>query len=173
MADPGPHAFDHWLWPLLALAEGACSEGLSFLLLGWPAIKDACGGSTIESASLSYCISRIATRGISGTKGPSDPAAFKPSSLWLKVPQSRLWSRFHPRQRKPPSPVFGLRVLEDQVLGGSGVVIRGFIRPLMWVISIVTLHITLLIVTHEPPSLGLQLKVWPKPGTGSIEGYSG
>ena len=38
------------------------------------------------------------------------------------------------------------------VLGGSWVVIGGVISPLIWVISIVTLHITLLIATHEPPS---------------------
>ena len=31
-------------------------------------------------------------------------------------------------------------------------VISGAISPLIWVISIVTLHITLLITTHEPPS---------------------
>ena len=34
------------------------------------------------------------------------------------------------------------------ILGGSGVVISRAIRPLIWVISIVTLLIT----THEPPS---------------------
>ena len=38
------------------------------------------------------------------------------------------------------------------LLGGSGVVISGVISPLIWVISIVTLLITLLITTHEPPS---------------------
>ena len=38
------------------------------------------------------------------------------------------------------------------ILGGSWVVISGVIRPLIWVISIVTLLITLLITTHEPPA---------------------
>ena len=37
-------------------------------------------------------------------------------------------------------------------LEGSGVVRSGAISLLIWVISIVTLLITLLIVTHEPPS---------------------
>ena len=39
------------------------------------------------------------------------------------------------------------------VLGGSWVVISGAISPLTWVISIITLLITLLIATHEPPSM--------------------
>ena len=34
----------------------------------------------------------------------------------------------------------------------QGVVISGVISPLIWVISTVTLLITLLIITHEPPS---------------------
>ena len=39
------------------------------------------------------------------------------------------------------------------LLGGSWVVvISGDISPLVWVVSIVTLLITLLITTHEPPS---------------------
>ena len=38
------------------------------------------------------------------------------------------------------------------LLGGSGVVISRVISPLVWVISIVTLLITLRITTHEPPS---------------------
>ena len=37
-------------------------------------------------------------------------------------------------------------------LGGSWVVISGVISPLIWVISIVTLLITLLRTTHETPS---------------------
>ena len=41
---------------------------------------------------------------------------------------------------------------EGALLGGSWVVISGVIRPLLWAISIVTLLITLLITTHEPPS---------------------
>ena len=38
------------------------------------------------------------------------------------------------------------------ILGGSGVVISRVISPLIWVISKVTLLITRLITTHEPPS---------------------
>ena len=38
------------------------------------------------------------------------------------------------------------------MLGGSWVVISGVTSPRIWVISIVTLLITLLITTHEPPS---------------------
>ena len=38
------------------------------------------------------------------------------------------------------------------VLGGSWVVISGVLSPLIWVITIVTLLITPLITTHEPPS---------------------
>ena len=37
-------------------------------------------------------------------------------------------------------------------LGGSCLVISGVIIPLIWVITIVTLLITPLITTHEPPS---------------------
>ena len=39
------------------------------------------------------------------------------------------------------------------VLGGSWVGISGVISPLIWVITIVQLLITLLITTHEPPSM--------------------
>ena len=46
----------------------------------------------------------------------------------------------------------GCTCLNFQVLGGSGVVISRVISPLIWVISIVTLLIILLITTHEPPS---------------------
>ena len=38
------------------------------------------------------------------------------------------------------------------VLGGSWVFIRGVLSPRIWVISIVTLRITLLMPTREPPS---------------------
>ena len=38
------------------------------------------------------------------------------------------------------------------LLGGSGVVISRVISPLIWAISIVTLLITLLTTTNEPPS---------------------
>ena len=57
--------------------------------------------------------------------------------------------------------VFRLRSYRDHgrwrwlckvLLGGSWVVISRVISPLIWVISIVTLLITLLITTHEPPS---------------------
>ena len=48
----------------------------------------------------------------------------------------------------------GLGIRWLRVLGGSGVVISRVISPLVWVISIVTLLITLLITTHEPPSKG-------------------
>ena len=43
------------------------------------------------------------------------------------------------------------------ILGGSWVVISGVMSPLTWAISIVTLVITLLITTHEPPSRWLKL----------------
>ena len=39
------------------------------------------------------------------------------------------------------------------LLGGSWVVISWVISPLIWVISIVTLLIALLITTLEPPSI--------------------
>ena len=45
---------------------------------------------------------------------------------------------------------------QQDVLGGSWVVKSEVISPLTWVISIVTLLITLLITTHEPPSSQLQ-----------------
>ena len=38
------------------------------------------------------------------------------------------------------------------LLGGSRLVISGVISPLVWVFTIVTLLITPLITTHEPPS---------------------
>ena len=46
---------------------------------------------------------------------------------------------------------------DNHPLGGSGVVISSVISPLIWVISIVTLLITLLVTTHEPPSRGLDV----------------
>ena len=45
------------------------------------------------------------------------------------------------------------------ILGGSWVVISGVISPLTWAISIVTLVITLLITTHEPPSSVFEVRV--------------
>ena len=41
------------------------------------------------------------------------------------------------------------------LLGGSGVVISRVISPLIEVISIVTLLITLLITSHDPPSMSI------------------
>ena len=38
------------------------------------------------------------------------------------------------------------------LLGGSWVVISMVLRPVIWVMTIVTLLITPLITTHEPPS---------------------
>ena len=52
---------------------------------------------------------------------------------------------------------WGLGFKHRGLLGGSWVVISGVVSPLVWVISIVTLHITLLITTHEPPSRCLGL----------------
>ena len=43
------------------------------------------------------------------------------------------------------------RVYEG-LLGGSWLVIGGVISPLMWLISIVTLVMSLLVTSHEPPS---------------------
>ena len=47
--------------------------------------------------------------------------------------------------------VWGLRV-QGLLLGGSWVVTSGVISRLIWVITIVTLLITPLMTTHEPPS---------------------
>ena len=58
-------------------------------------------------------------------------------------------------------------VVDTVLLGGSGVVISRVISPLIWVISIVTLLISLLITTHEPPSKNAsssKLKVRRDPG---------
>ena len=55
-------------------------------------------------------------------------------------------------QNKPQEPH-----QHQTILGGSWVVISGVISPLIWVISIVILHIALLITTHEPPNKGLSL----------------
>ena len=46
----------------------------------------------------------------------------------------------------------GLSLRQPALLGGSWVVINGVISPLMGVITIVTLILTPLITTHEPPS---------------------
>ena len=55
---------------------------------------------------------------------------------------------------KPSVQRLALRRTPSGLLGGSGVVISRVISPLIWVISIVTLLITLLITTPEPPSTG-------------------
>ena len=79
-----------------------------------------------------------------------------------------------------------LRVL----LGGSWVVISRVISPLIWVISTVTLLVTPLITTHEPPSIHPKINLsdahassvppqrlkapnsWPNPhGTRACSGY--
>ena len=44
------------------------------------------------------------------------------------------------------------------LLGGSWVVISGVISPLIWAITIVTLLISPLITTHEPPSKPCKLR---------------
>ena len=62
---------------------------------------------------------------------------------------------------------FASAVGKARLLGGSWVVISGVISPLRWVITIVTLLITPLITTHEPPSIGYRAS-----GLGSI-GASG
>ena len=41
----------------------------------------------------------------------------------------------------------------ESLLGGSWVVIGGVLSPLIWVIITVALIITLLITSHEPPSV--------------------
>ena len=41
---------------------------------------------------------------------------------------------------------------DPSILGGSWVVISRAISPLKWVITIVTILITPLITTHEPPN---------------------
>ena len=41
----------------------------------------------------------------------------------------------------------------ESLLGGSCVVIGGVLSPLIWVIITVALIITLLITSHEPPSV--------------------
>ena len=52
--------------------------------------------------------------------------------------------------------------------GGSWVVISGVISPLIWHITIVTLLVTPLITTHEPPSSPSQNGQWSR-GRGSID----
>ena len=53
----------------------------------------------------------------------------------------------------------------EPLLGGSGVVISGVISPLIWVIIIVTLLLTPLITTPEPPS------GWGR-GRGGVGGFA-
>ena len=47
---------------------------------------------------------------------------------------------------------YGFLCLCLDILGGSWVVISGVTRPMIWVISVVTLLMTPLKTTHEPPS---------------------
>ena len=65
------------------------------------------------------------------------PALARPFCSFLKLPLAVGWGGGLP--------------LRD-LLGGSWVVISGVTSPLIWVVTIVTLLITLLITTHEPPS---------------------
>ena len=51
-------------------------------------------------------------------------------------------------------------MLFSTLLGGSWVVISGVIIPLIWDITIVTLLITPLITTHEPPSMLPSSPLW-------------
>ena len=49
------------------------------------------------------------------------------------------------------------RILDGKkagLLGGSSVVINGVISILIWALTIVTLLITPLLTTHEPPNMG-------------------
>ena len=46
----------------------------------------------------------------------------------------------------------GGEIALEALFGGSWVVISGGISPLIWFITIVTLLLTRLITTHEPPS---------------------
>ena len=57
---------------------------------------------------------------------------------------------------------FSVKVPSLDLLGGSGVGIRGVKSPLLWVITLVILLITLLITNHEPPSRGLNCAPAPK-----------
>ena len=59
------------------------------------------------------------------------------------------------------------------MLGGSGVVTSGVIRLLIWFISIVTLLLTLLIITHEPPSGFLQENITFRVGASRSSSYRG
>ena len=57
------------------------------------------------------------------------------------------------RKRGPPiSERSSYSNCTQNLLGGSGVVMSRVLSPLIWVISIVTLLITRLITTQEPPS---------------------
>ena len=51
-----------------------------------------------------------------------------------------------------PKPARDGRSVFLSLTGGSWVVINGVIRPLMWLITILTLLITTLITPHENPS---------------------
>ena len=55
-------------------------------------------------------------------------------------------------RRSTLTKALGPTSLSASLLGGSWVVITGVMSPLIWVITIVSLIITPLITTHEPPS---------------------
>ena len=59
--------------------------------------------------------------------------------------------------------LWGLVCVLCSLLGGSWVVISGVISPLIGVISIVTLLITPLITTREPPSTATAYDCKPRP----------
>ena len=65
--------------------------------------------------------------------------------------------------------LFVVYSMSQNLLGGSWVVISMVISPNVWVITIVTLLITPLITTHEPPSKPytpwFELTLHPKPQT--------
>ena len=76
------------------------------------------------------------------TRPSLKPTALNPSKEPLRDPERTRIALF----QNP------YRILKIAV-GGSGVVISRVISPVIWVISIVTLRITLLITSHEPPSM--------------------
>ena len=55
----------------------------------------------------------------------------------------------------------------QELLGGSAVVISRVISPLIWVISIVSLLISLLLTTHAPPSSASCVRAVPDCPDGS------
>ena len=72
---------------------------------------------------------------------------FRSQTIWGRLRGSSLGLVFSSGLR-----VCALGFVKLSLLGGSWVVICGAISPLIWVIAIVTLLITPLITTYEPPS---------------------